>query len=1170
MADRIYTKEDLEKYMQIAEDYAGADLADVEKAFMNLVGIGEEKDEKGNPVEEGLAIQDLRAFVDGSLGITPDAYDKMEEFIKLFAGGYSNPRIKALEAKAKAKLNELKEKKVEDRVIPEATKQDRVIEEIVKEYRDPSMYSDQNEFLLDELRVTVLRDMGKAHISDDELVNLTPERAIDILQTTLPTLKDNELSQMESRMTNKMLSDDELFELIPPRTLAQKYNEVKAQISSEQDDTKKQELSAKQEKLADRIDILSAMLVTRERNGQDLFFDDVTNIADAHEGYKQMFAARKPDLEEMAKSADEETKIKGVALLQAIDAGEKLLDNHIIKEYDNDWNLSNIAPEDASKLDSRFEEIESKTKDVEVEPETLALVSNFKFLGEDGQVEPQFIDKDGNQTDVYSEGAKVIEGSKLDKAILLTKQNVMLENLGSSEEITPEFLAKEVSEKLGTTLYALHVNDEVAHGALEKPDQLTNPKYLNAFMAKLADIEHPMKNSNLGFEDGVNALVNQTGAYASRLAQKLSKDPEDSTQGRQQAVVTKLFAPISKIDHRAKDRTVDTRPSKREVRIEMAKRLLKGGASAFLISGTLTTFGAMTAADVGLTAATGGLNKFAGAGIGALAGITATAVQIHRWRKQQKAQGKKAGLREIVKQPRLVAAIATTALASTAIGFAATGNPGVASKLGIAALTIGTANGVISNTANAKQMGLSTAEAVGWGVAQGAVNVLAAMGGRTVGTQFVDYMQAHHNPHFGHWTEETPGSHKGPYHNYEDSSKTHAQIRMDGQDGTVSEGASDYTDGSRYSEWTQKVQALHGYNDTAHTNMLNSLNDAATQPGNEWMNNLDSSGNVTSNADILAYKVYQAKILGLEGANDLYANLASGTPLTPDNLVALQNIENQVDVTGHVLTNGQESWSYRNQIDPGYQTKNVDIPGAPAQYIPNDQHPMVGMFGVDGKVMTGMKKLKDRAGALLDRIGLKKKTIIVPGPIIPDPIIPDPKKPYEPPETTVISSPLVDEYKIVHGIEPNKSEFVRYKTLVTKEYHEDKEQGKTKAETFDAYVQERVDNFNNTYGDKATERANTTRETMWKTNLAYKGEKLESKNVTLRHFAQLAQTDETAGRYAEIKAAHDSKRSPTPKGKKNRPTDGTFDIAESKTSGQTKNDGKGQHTQGLPKVDGRS
>ena len=41
-----------------------------------------------------------------------------------------------------------------------------------------------------------------------------------------------------------------------------------------------------------------------------------------------------------------------------------------------------------------------------------------------------------------------------------------------------------------------------------------------------------------------------------------------------------------------------------------------------------------------------------------------------------------------------------------------------------------------------------------------------------------------------------------------------------------------------------------------------------------------------------------------------------------------------------------------------------------------------------------------------------------------------------------LSAPLADEYKIVHGIEPNKSEFVRYKTLVTKEYHEDKEQGK--------------------------------------------------------------------------------------------------------------------------------
>ena len=72
MADRTYTKTDLEKYLKVHDDYLNGN--DTSNAFEDI---------------HELAIEDLKGFIDGTIAVSPDSYETMESFINTFAGGYT-------------------------------------------------------------------------------------------------------------------------------------------------------------------------------------------------------------------------------------------------------------------------------------------------------------------------------------------------------------------------------------------------------------------------------------------------------------------------------------------------------------------------------------------------------------------------------------------------------------------------------------------------------------------------------------------------------------------------------------------------------------------------------------------------------------------------------------------------------------------------------------------------------------------------------------------------------------------------------------------------------------------------------------------------------------------------------------------------------------------------
>lgn len=170
--------------------------------------------------------------------------------------------------------------------IKEATEQE--------EARLRSFNSDQNDTLLDMVKVEALRDMKV--ISDDEWnkVPKQPEEMIqariEMLNDKLPKLSDKQLAEYESRVTDKMVSNDELFNLVPPAALAKAYIGLDKQIAEEKDDAQKQNLAAKK-KNRRSYGAADNYAGKKEHTFDDMYFADKTNIADVYDGYVQMYDA---------------------------------------------------------------------------------------------------------------------------------------------------------------------------------------------------------------------------------------------------------------------------------------------------------------------------------------------------------------------------------------------------------------------------------------------------------------------------------------------------------------------------------------------------------------------------------------------------------------------------------------------------------------------------------------------------------------------------------------------------------------------------------------------------------------------------------------------------------------------------------------------------------------
>ncbi|MDD7313404.1 MAG: hypothetical protein PUH03_03520 [bacterium] len=976
-------------------------------------------------------------------------------------------------------------------------------------FRERSPNSDANEFTFDKAKLQTLLDLDiiSQSVYDEAIKN--PAAAIEQLQAKLP-LSDKKQAEYESALSDKMLETPELFELMPPSLLAKEYTKLNDQLKEALDKNPEADVSALREKvskLADRMDTLSSDL----HDKQEFFFADVTNIADTYDGYMAMFDAREQGLDD----SEQSEKIKTIHS----DNRETL--NTIMAPYDDVWNLTNLKESDADSLDSRFNELSETLEKTELDAETLKLVSNFKFFDENDQPEPQFVDKDGNKKDTFEEGDEIIKGSKLDTMVRIARQNVLMRQIGSNDDVSVENLNENLKEELPTVLYAAHVAAQTEKGIKEDPKQFTDPAYLDQFKEDLSNSEKPMGVSATAYEATIDNCINGTAAYATRLGTKIGKD---------KPIVTKVFEPLEDLDKRAGDRTTETF-DKRKVRIQQLKRAAKGAMSAFLVSGAITVVGAATAADVSMTAATLGMNKYAGMALGSALAIGMTLHQIHRWRKDRKAHGEKAGFWAMLKDRRLRETVETTALGCAALGFAVTGNPGIAQWLGYGAMALGTANNVINSYQDVKKAGLSGLEAFGWAALQATATIGGGMAGRYAANAGIDTFNKANpeNEIFQHKeTSTTTTIEQTTVYKPEAIENAHKIL--------------DYWYKDNPELLQQRIDAINSYNDLNGTDInperyLLAAHDAGALSADNNMLHVQDGADISTNAN--------HKVLGSGWSNqtgvsqDIVNNLADsvsgdGVNITPESLDAFRQIDQYIGVQNHV--GHVPGTSYQNDGVLGYNaeataegtvhvSENGDrwttyangdsateviekIHDTPVTtMVRNESDLGLGMVGVLGTVTRGIKKLKDRVGTVTDKLLGKKrvKPVVTGGGILPTGVtheganglsahtepkgLPTHEAPKQLSEVNKLrglptteeikllpehvesktqtktasdenipTDQLLDkEYKIVHGAEPSASERLRYHGLVANEWRKN-----GASSSFVQYLQTRMDKFEET------------------------------------------------------------------------------------------------------------
>jgi hypothetical protein len=837
----------------------------------------------------------------------------------------------------------------------------------IEKIRLHSPYSDRNQFMLDRVAADVYLDMGV--ISAEDHAKSGERETIEVLGA-IPDLQGEQATEFSERFIDKIAGNEQLFDMAPPATLANAYIGTKERIVDNNGD--KSVLGSRLEKLARRIDDLTAGFATNS----GYYFADTTNIADVYDGYNKMFDARSTDLD----------KEKDAEKVQQIEQNKEKLET-FIKEYDERWGLSDVAPQDAPKLSKRWDDLVKRAGAVEISDETMRLASKYKFLDADGNLIPQFRDAKGKETAEYKKGYSLDDNGRLNRVIDLARHDIAMRNVAKvNDEINDDKLEADINDRIPLKLFEIDTADKVMQGAMENPEQFTDPKFLEKFVDDLSDGHGEISNN--GYEAAMDAQVNQTGGFASRLKSKL-KDGAKKVGG----FFGKLFKPIQDIDKR-KDARVSgggDRADKRKKRMEFFVRILKGFGSAFLVSAAITTIATAAAATAGISLAV------SLAAIGVVTGIVMGAVQVHKWRQRQQDAGQPADINAFLKDRRMLATMGTTALASVAMIFGAAGLSQAALALGYGALALGGSNNAIAMYKDAKNSGMSTAESLTWSFANAAAIIGGGIGGRMAANAGIAaYNQNNPENTIFQTKEVTQGTQQV------ERQETHTAYTDDALRSAERIAKMWYADNP--TELHNRVDMINAYNaehgttiDPYRAIVLNA--NAGGQTFENMAQHVDGGGVKYSGGNHTVLTKHWGAEYGFD-RTDLSAlkNLfmADGT-INPDGMRVAMDVDPLVSAHNEVGgISGGDAPHYdgvlpQNTVDaqgrPVYNTYAdgasvfeshtvtvIDnVPVDVTTYTPVDVPWGMGMFGISyPRTAADFEKLNDRVGALLDRIDESK------------------------------------------------------------------------------------------------------------------------------------------------------------------------------------------------------
>ena len=943
-----------------------------------------------------------------------------------------------------------------------------------------SAESDMNAHQLDLISYNILRSMNKI---DD----LAPEKIADAdelykaVQKATSELSSDENLQFNNVFVMAIADNKEAMEGVPPSVLAKSYQDSTAMIAAkeqeilkENDEQKKAQLNSerdvllnKKSNLAERIDELTDMLVSDTHNDKDLFFADDTNVADVYDGYEQMFKVRSDDLKSIQSEDNPNRQID--ERIQKMQAGQRALDEQYAS-YLNTYSLANVNKDNAAVLNSRYEKMEKELDKVQLNDETAALImqndgdqvvtlgqllSSVKFYDQQGNIEPQFKDKDGNLTNAWSQGAKVVEGSKLEQTIAMAKQLFVQNNLTSDEELKPEYVQKALTEYVPQILYAANVKSLVEKNVLETPDQYKDRETIDhnvkQFMGQFNDKDCPFIIADNTFTDTKNSIVNQAYAYRGVLAKQLGVTNDDS-MGKTPV--------LHKVCHNVKP--LDARPSSRETKAvttnvwkNYASETLQGMAAAAI--GTARVKGAQLLTVGVAHAATGIATAQLALAASAVIPAALTIKQIHSWNKERKAQGKPFKWKEFAKE--MGPTLGVTALTEAAVGcmFIPGAQP-VGVALGVAALGIGVTRAASSDYKKLRAAGKSKVKA----------GIAAAVGaGLKIGTAILvnNAMTSLFNNYFGDKVEHREGK---------TTKETHTEIKESAE---LQAGAKHTLD-SFYKGNPEGLQhdldqvraQLHamGRDDISPEVFLRNACDAGMNTGANTINHVDGGGIVHTHGNNLVLTDTWAQqhnvdvnnvhalggIKAPDGTITITADALKGFDAVKYSISTINEVGSTVNADGSRVAGHQDGVLGRNAMvnDDGKtihapQDKGTEFntyadgnngyikvttttthtePGhdvnVPVEY---DNSLALGMLGI--REGGWIHKMTKRVGSLLDKIVGHKKEVPTPQPE------PHQKKKYIKPEIIVKTNPepvedvrirrfLNEEYQMLYGYKPTQDD----------------------------------------------------------------------------------------------------------------------------------------------------
>ena len=852
--------------------------------------------------------------------------------------------------------------------------------------RARSENADAVELRFSKTVLDVYHDMKLVSNKDYKVVQASNSvKDIDEFLATVKRLTPAQELDFAERFVKSQIRTQNSIEDVPPVILAKAYESLRTKSAagraSAQDVALTDLVKNRIDDLANQFALFRGNNVVPTVGQQKVFnFVDMTNIADSYDGYKKMFETRLADFPNG--STDNFVSV----LQNNIRNAQGVMD-----AYDSAWGLDainkNNAGKVASSLNKNWNGLNKRLDAVRIPNSVLEICSHYQFLDANGAPIPQFVDVNNIPVLNFVSGAKLDSNGRLAQIINLAKQDIAMQNVASQNNISDADLARSLVDRIGLKLFEIDTASKTIHGALEEPDQFVNPAKRQQFLADLAQNVGAILDSD--YNAVLEGQVNQTAGFAARLNSKLGN--ESAKTG---TFFNNVFKPIENIDKRGTKARLQQN-DKVKTRIEFFKRILKGFASAFLVSAAITAIATAAAATAGISLAA------SIATIGVITAIATSFVRIQKWKKAREANGLSAGIKDLLSDKRMLASLGTTTLAVAAMCFGVAGLGAAAAALGYGALAVGGTTNAVQMFNDARAANMSNTEAVVWAVANAAAVLAGGITGRMATNYAINefnsanpenttFQKEEHSQRTDHITHE----------------ETHTQYTQEALDNA--ERISKMWYQNNPTELQHRVDLINQYNLEHGTNI---------DPYRAIMINGDAGGQTFDNMNLLADDA--GNVMQSHGNHRLFGVdwLRDNPDFTRDDIIQARNLFNPdgtinndaMDVISRLdlAVNADNSVGAVTQGDnplhnaPGLKMNAVGPNGEPVyntyatgpsvfetttinttedvitdttNYTPVDVSHAAGMFGIYYEdVKQKLKRLRNRLGSFMDNLFGKKE-----------------------------------------------------------------------------------------------------------------------------------------------------------------------------------------------------